>query len=544
MKKIALLSNININFLKFKFRKNYFTFFADGYNTWQQEILNKESKFYQFKPNFCFFIFDGEQFFELSKIKIINEVFKCIENIAEHLPLCRFYISNLDITTMHIYNARKNDDAILFEFEWQKLLFSAMKKYKNVYSFPLKDIVSQHGRNIIYSRKMWYTASSRFSVAGERIIAEKIHQLIQPAFIQPKKCLVLDLDNTLWGGVIAEDGIAGISLDDHGEGSRFYDFQKILFEIHERGVLLAILSKNIPEDVEQVFSHKKMILQKNIFSSIKLGWDAKSDNIVKISRELNIGLDSLVFVDDNPIEREAMRQHQPDVVVVDFPADTTQLYQLGIDLYDNYFYTWNTTEEDTNKAKMYEENTKRLCEIKKFSSLEDFLVNMDMELIISRVNSDLLLRTYQMIQKTNQFNVTTKRYTEEELSIMLEDKQTLMLIGRIEDKYGDNGNSILIIARMISSHEAEIDSFLMSCRIMNRTIEFGFLYEAEKKLKEIGADIIYATYIKTPKNEPAGMFFEEAGYEVISSSIDKKYYRLVSDLNNGQKRKKCYATII
>ncbi|GHU59915.1 hypothetical protein FACS189444_6160 [Spirochaetia bacterium] len=397
---------------------------------------------------------------------------------------------------------------------------------------------------MVYSPKMWYAASNRFSIAGERIITERIRQLIRPALTPAKKCIVLDLDNTLWGGVIGEDGVRGILLDDHGEGARFYDFQKILLEINNRGVLLAIISKNNVEDVEEVFLHPQMLLKKNNFSAMAVGWNSKSENIVQIAHEINIGLDSLVFIDDNPVEREEMRQNRPEVVIADFPGDTTHLYQFAVDMYNQYFYTWDISSEDIHKTKIYEENAKRLVKMKDFSSIEDFLVDMDIKLSVKKVDAELLVRVYQMIQKTNQFNVTSKRYSEEELVKMLGDDKTVMLLGNVQDKYGDNGNSILLIARMVSNHEAEIDSFLMSCRIMNRTIEFGFLYAAEKVLQSMGADVIYAVYFQTSKNSPAEKFFDDAGYELITSNPDTKRYRLIPHVCNEEKRKKYYGAML
>jgi FkbH-like protein len=352
------------------------------------------------------------------------------------------------------------------------------------------------------------------------------------------------LDNTLWGGVIGEDGVDGIQLDNHGEGARFYDFQKILLNIQRRGVILAVASKNNKEDVEKIFTHPQMILKKSDFGAFVTGWDSKSSDIIKIAHTLNIGLDSIVFVDDNPVEQEEIRQRLSEVVVAEFPADTTQLYQFAIDLYNQYFYTFEISSEDINKTKMYEENVKRMESKEKFSSLEEFLVDLEMKLHVEKVNSELLARVYQMLQKTNQFNVTTKRYSESDLGNLLNDGKVIMCLGKVCDKYGDNGNSILIIVRMLSDHDAEIDSFLMSCRIMNRGIEFGFLYEIEKMLKVMGINNIRATYVKTSKNTPAAEFFEGAGYKIVEKSNDKKIYEFNLVSHNMQERKKCYISIV
>jgi FkbH-like protein len=542
MKKAAFLSNINIDPLKFQLKKQCDVFFANGYDTWRQEFLNKNSDFFRFNPEFCFLILDGGELANVYETKNIETLFNYIETAAETLPLCRFFISDLDVFSMHIKDLKKEDVEFLFEYEWQKKLSDVLQKYRNIYCFPLKDIILVSGRNVAYSQKMWYMAGNRFSVAGERLIVGRIRELMRPAVSVSKKCLVLDLDNTLWGGVIGEDGIEGIKLDIHGEGARYYNFQKIIKEIKDKGILLAIASKNNKEDVEKIFSHPYMLLKKNDFSAMSIGWDTKSNGIARISNELNIGLDSLVFIDDNPVEREEVRQQLPNVAVADFPEDTAELPQCAIDVYNHYFYSFDISEEDIDKTKMYAENSLRNKEMSAFTSLDDFLISLDMKLSIAKVDSATLIRAHQMIQKTNQFNVTTKHYAEAELRAMTEDAEILLVIGRVWDKYGDNGNSILAIIRLTKTNEAEIDSFLMSCRIMNRSVEFGFLYEIEKMLVSMGVDTIFAAFIPTTKNSPASTFFETAGYEILSNDSSKKKYMF--KLDNIQRRKKCFVSIV
>jgi len=476
MPKIALLSNVNLDSLKFRLRKECELYLPAGYGAWQQELLNENSNFYAFVPEFCFIILYKEKIY-LNQIKFATE----------KLPNCQFFISDL------------NED----ETEY-------------IHNFPLFQIVLKYGQNSVYSPKTWYLASNPFSVLGEKLITEKILQFIRPAKIPSKKCLVLDLDNTLWGGVIGEDGINEIKLDNHGLNARFYDFQKEILEIHKKGILLAIASKNNIEDVELGFKHPFMVLKKEYFSAIIASWQPKSESLIQIAKVLNIGIDSLVFIDDNPVEREEVRQNCPDVVVADFPEDTSFLSEFAVNLYDKYFYSWNLTKEDLQRTEMYADNAKREENKKNFANLDDFIADLNVQLDVQRVDSTTTSRTYQMLQKTNQFNLTTKRYTETEVAQMINCPNILMLIGNVKDKFGDNGFSILGIAKLISETEAEIDSFLMSCRIMGRKIEFTFLKEMEKRLTDIGIKIIYANYAPTSKNSPCKNFYIEAGYDEIS----------------------------
>ena len=483
MLKIALLSNVNLDSLKFRLRKECELYLPVGYGTWQQELLNENSNFYIFAPEFCFIILHKEKT-DSNKIKFV----------AEKLPNCQFFISDLEENeTEYIHN------------------------------FPLFQIILKYGQNSVYSPKMWYLASNPFSVLGEKLLTEKILQFIRPAKIPSKKCLVLDLDNTLWGGVIGEDGVNEIKLDNHGQNARFYDFQKEILEIHKKGILLAIASKNNPEDVELGFEHPFMVLKKEDFSVIIANWQPKSESMKQIAKALNIGIDSLVFIDDNPVEREEIRQNCPEVVVADFPEDTSLLPELAVDLYDKYFYSWNLTKEDLQRTKMYADNAKREEDKKNFANLDDFIKDLNICLSVQKVDNSTTARASQMLQKTNQFNLTTKRYTETEVAQMLDNPNILMLIGNVKDKFGDNGFSILGIAKLISETEAEIDSFLMSCRIMGRKIEFTFLRDMEKYLADMGIKTIYANYIPTAKNSPCKNFYIEAGYDEIS----EQRYRLI-----------------
>jgi FkbH-like protein len=328
--------------------------------------------------------------------------------------------------------------------------------------------------------------------------AKNVGELLS-IFEKRKKCLVLDLDNTLYEGVISEEEI-----------KPYRDFQKEILEINKKGIILAIATKNNPEDIEPAFEHPSMLLKKEHFSAIKASWQPKSESIKQIAKFLNIGLDSVVFLDDNPIEREEVRQNCPEVVVADFPPK---------DLYEKYFYSWILTDEDLRKTQMYADNAKREENKKNFASLDDFINDLNIELTVQKVDKSTVVRAAQMLQKTNQFNLTTKRFSETQISQMLDDSSILMFIGHVKDKFGDMGFSILSIVKLTSESEAEIDCFLMSCRIMWRKIEFKFLTEIEKILANRGVKTVRATYVPSEKNSPCMDFYAQAGYETAG-----KYY--------------------
>src|SRR5262249_7222525 len=218
---------------------------------------------------------------------------------------------------------------------------------RKVYAFELKEVVEQVGRSLFYSNKRWYLGGLRFSIAGEKLVGKELERILDAQLVARKKCLLLDLDNTLWGGVIGEDGLNGIQLSETGEGARYRDFQLRIRELGEMGVILGIVSKNNEPDAFEVFdTHEHMVLRKGDFTALKINWTQKAQNIADLAEDLDIGTDSIVFIDDNPVEREAVRTALPEVTVPDFPADTCELASFFERVYKDCFFTLESTAED------------------------------------------------------------------------------------------------------------------------------------------------------------------------------------------------------
>jgi len=326
-----------------------------------------------------------------------------------------------------------------------------------------------------------------------------------------KKCLVVDLDNTLWGGIIGEDGVFGIALGDTYPGLAFRTFQEYLIEASKKGVILAICSKNNLMDVEEVWEkHPSMLLRKEHFSSVRINWSNKGKNIQEIAQELNIGLDSLVFIDDNPAERELVKQMLPDVIVPDFPANPYELPAFILAVWEDYFQVYSLTDEDINKTEQYRQNAKRLNDKIKFISEEDYLKSLDMQLTFIRVNEYNITRIAQMTQKTNQFNLTTRRYKVDDIKMLVDQGHDVFCLD-VKDKFGDNG---ITAAAIVKYHDncAEIDSFLLSCRIIGRGIEKQFLLQILNKISDKGCIMVSSSYIPTKKNKQTERFFDTMGF--------------------------------
>ena len=347
--------------------------------------------------------------------------------------------------------------------------------------------------------------------------------------LKRKKCLVVDLDNTLWGGILGEDGLDGIKIGESYPGNTYRFFQEYLLQLYKAGIILTVCSKNNEQDVLEVWQkHPDMLIHKEHITTYRINWNNKADNIREIAEELNIGLDSLVFIDDNPTERELIKQMLPQVIVPDFPAQPYLFPKLIKQLTDNYFSTYQLTKEDITKTQQYKENAERRQYQSQFTDFESYLKSLEIELTIETVNDLNIARLAQMTQKTNQFNLTTQRYTETDIR-NFSDKGSWIYGLRVKDRFGDNGLTGLIIAVKNGEFEAEIDTFLLSCRILGKNIESVFLQYVLMKLKAAGVKWIKASYIKTAKNSQVETFYEKSGFDILFSSGEQNKYQIHTD---------------
>ncbi len=332
-----------------------------------------------------------------------------------------------------------------------------------------------------------------------------------------RKCIVVDLDNTLWGGVLGEAGPRGIALGPGYPGLAYQNFQRALLSYLKRGIVLAIASKNNAADVKEVFqANPHMILQEEHFAAMQVHWNDKADSLKAIARELNIGTDSLVFIDDSPLERGLVAQALPDVLVPDFSIQPEQYSQKLFSL--NVFHQMSLTEEDRRKGEMYAEENRRKAEERTAASKEEYIAKLDITLKISSNGSMDLPRVAQLTQKTNQFNLTTRRYDETAVRTLLADGG-LGFSGEVTDRFGHYGTVILALIRL-QQEEAVLDTFLMSCRAMGRTVEHAFLRQVINELACKGVRTLHASFIPTAKNEPASRFLADMGFEMARTGDD------------------------
>lgn len=505
-----------------------------GYGNWYLPLLNND-----IEEDVIFIILDGPELFrniedvEKELSNYINIIEKAVKDNSDK----KFFVSTIDVHEDSIHAIKDfNIKDKEIENNWLKHLDKLNNDYPNFFIFDLKELITNVGRKNFYSKKLWYLGGMKFSNFGENIIVEEITNIINALEKSRKKCLVLDLDNTLWGGVVGDIGIENIELSEFKEGARYKDFQKRIKELKELGVLLAICSKNEENYAMDVFEkNKEMVLKSDDFIIKKINWQPKSKNISEIADELNIGLDSIVFIDDSRFEREEVKSNLPQVIVPEFPEDTSDLENFIIDVYKNYFYTINQTEEDKKKTKMYVDNIKRETEKKKSASIDEFLEKLNTKIYLWKLKPENLQRAHQLIHKTNQFNLTTKRYSEKQLQEFMNDPYYEIYVARVEDKFGDNGIVFLLIAKK-DDNKILIDSLIMSCRVMERFIEDRIISYLEDQWFKDGFQEIESTYLKTERNKPVENLFERLGYEVTYKDENKKIYRLTKKIKPNRKK--------
>jgi len=336
-----------------------------------------------------------------------------------------------------------------------------------------------------------------------------------------KKCLVLDLDNTLWGGVIGDDGIEGIVL---GEGSAAGEahlaLQHYAKRLKERGVILAVCSKNDPGIAEAVFhDHPEMVLRRSDIAAFLANWDDKAKNLKAIATRLNIGIDSLVFVDDNPVERARVRQSLPMVAVPELPEDAAQYVRCLADA--GYFEAVSFTLEDRDRAQQYAENAERDALLESAQSMDEFLRGLKMSVRFGPFTAVDQPRVVQLINKTNQFNTTTRRYTSEEIAILTNLHSALTLQFRLLDRIGDNGLVSAMILRPTPEDEdvLEIENWVMSCRVFGRQLEHEAMNIAVEAARQRGARALVAEYIATSKNNVISALYSSLGFAAANQTV-------------------------
>lgn len=408
-------------------------------------------------------------------------------------------------------------------------LAAAYRDDPRVHVLDVARAIANAGRQASWNPRMYHLAKIAWDGPGLQAATETIARALCAVVKPAKKCLMLDLDNTLWGGVVGEDGIGGLKIEEGDPvGEAFREFQRVLLDVKARGVLLALVSKNNPEDVDEAFTTIEMPLTRADFAAWRVNWEPKPLNIESIAAELNIGIDSVVFVDDNPAECELVRQTLPEVEVIGLPKDPADY--AGLLQQNWYFDKLTLTEEDAHKTEQYLENAARTEHLRRTADLSTYLEGLGTSVEIGAASERDLARLHQLFSKTNQFNLTTKRYTLSQLQQFTESSEWLFEWIRVKDKFGDLGLVGTYLVNL-GTRAPEIDSFILSCRAMGRGIETAVCNRIKEKVFENGAGTLFARFAPTPKNRPAQSFYESQGFDVVAEdeSGEKRYRMALSE---------------
>jgi len=495
--------------------------YVSGFNQYRQEIIDANSRLYNTQPDVVYLSLD---LFLLTEdlvynhtdsvakpiIERLDETMQLIGNLQSNLSGSRIFIDNFTFYHPVIMSTIEYNSRVGY-LETENIanlkLVEFSLEHKNVSIIDIKSIFIQFGASQLIDDRMHYLAKSHWSSKGITEVAKLYVRYLKAFNGIRKKCVVLDCDNTLWGGIIGDDGIENIKLSNDGEGKAFYDFQRELLRLYNRGILLAVNSKNTEDIVRDVMlNHPYMLLKPEHFASIKINWNNKAQNIKEIADEINIGLDSLVFLDDSEFEREVVSTQFPEVYVPQLPNDFIEYpnFIRRLDVFDFI----NLTNDDFERNKMYKANLKRDHLKKSSINIEDFYYSLDMVATVGEIKEFHIPRIAQMTQKTNQFNLRTKRYTDGEIKKFMQSPDNKVFYLSLADKFGDNGIVGTAIVKIIDK-QAFVDSFIFSCRALGRTAETALLNFIINYLIGEGINKLIGEYIPTKKNLPCKNFYEE-----------------------------------
>ena len=439
-----------------------------------------------------------------------------------------------------VFGSYANKVESSFSYQVRKLNYELMNlsmQYPNLFICDIAGLQNLFGRQFMFAPNVYMTTEMVLSVNALPYVASRVVDIIAAIKGQFKKCLILDLDNTVWGGVIGDDGLEGIELGHGlGIGKAFTEFQMWIKKLKQRGIIICVASKNNEDTAKEPFEkHPDMILKLDDIAVFQANWETKVDNIRTIQGILNIGFDSMVFLDDNPFERNMVRENIPGITVPELPEDPAMYLEYLYSL--NLFETASYSNADKDRTKQYQVEAKRVSLSKTFTNEADFLKSLNMISTVSGFTKFNTPRVAQLSQRSNQFNLRTVRYTEADIENMAQNPDVIDLSFTLEDKFGDNGLIAVIIMKKQDEETLFVDTWFMSCRVLKRGMENFTLNTMVEFARSKGYKRIIGEYIPTPKNKMVEMHYPNLGFTKIESSTNRYVLDLMSYLP-----KECYIT--
>jgi FkbH-like protein len=509
------------------------------FNQTEQQILDESSGLYSADPDVIIIYHSSHKLLQKynqlipeayaqlaeSRMELINNLYSAIRtrSVAKIL-----YLNYTEIDDA-VFGNYANKTASSFLYQLRKLNYELMAFSAVQPGFHLCDISgiqNQVGKMEMFQPALYIHAEMVLSMDVLPRVADRMVELIGSLYGKLKKCLILDLDNTLWGGVIGDDGLENILIGELGIGKAFTEFQRWIKKLKNRGILLAVCSKNTESVAKEPFEkHPDMVLRLEDFSVFIANWENKIDNIGKIQSALHIGFDSMVFLDDDPFERNIVREHIPSITVPELPEDPADYLEYLYTL--NLFETGSVSHEDTERTALYQTESRRNAEQQGYVNLDEFLKNLQMTSRVEPFNKFNTPRAAQLSQRSNQFNLRTVRYTEPDIEKMSGSSDVFTFSFTLEDKFGKNGMICMVVLKKESSDTLFIDSWLMSCRILKRGMEVFTLNTIARFAREKGFRYLKGEYLQTTKNAMVKDHYQNLGFR------EKNRYWIL-DLDNYQ----------
>ncbi len=434
-----------------------------------------------------------------------------------------------------IFGSYANKVSSSFTYQVRKLNYELMKlaeHYPNLFICDIAELQNKIGRDVMFASNVYTTTEMVLSTNALPYVASRVMDIVCAIKGQFKKCLILDLDNTVWGGVIGDDGLEGIQLGHGlGIGKAFTEFQMWVKKLKQRGIIICVASKNNEDTAKEPFEkHPDMVLKLDDIAVFQANWETKVDNIRTIQSILNIGFDSMVFLDDNPFERNIVRENIPGITVPELPQDPGDYLEYLYSL--NLFETASYSNADKDRTKQYQVEAKRISLSKTFTNEADFLKSLDMVSTVSGFTKFNIPRVAQLSQRSNQFNLRTVRYTEADITAMAENPDVIDLSFTLEDKFGDNGLIAVVIMKPLDKGTLFVDTWFMSCRVLKRGMENFTLNTMVDRAKAAGYKRIIGEYLPTPKNMMVENHYTGLGFTPVEGAATAQVELNVTEYRN------------
>lgn len=499
------------------------------YNQIELQLFDPDSEVYEAVPEYVLLMLCQEKLYEafcetessertsfaqnqLDKIKNYHDsINRVIAGRGGSVRILQSTFSEVDDAVLGSYGAKTEASYIYQVRKLNLMLMEYASGNGNVFLVDVASLEAKYGYEKLHDNRTYFVGKLPIATKYLPDLAKCVVDIIKSARGTIHKCVVLDLDNTLWGGVIGDDGIENIEIGELGQGQAFTRLQRWFLELKKRGIILCVCSKNEEEAAKLPFEkHPEMILKLDDIAVFVANWEDKASNIRSIQEILNIGMDSMVFIDDNPFERGVVKELIPDICVPDLPEDPSEYLPYLQSL--NLFETASFSGEDAGRTAQYQAEASRVSQQKKFENYEDYLASLEMVAEVSSFDAFHMPRIAQLTQRSNQFNLRTVRYTEEEVRAIAEDESHITMYFTLRDKYGDHGLiSVVILDKKPEDNSLFISEFLMSCRVLKRGMEEFIVDSIVSCAKENGFAKVVGEYVPTPKNKMVEKLYANMG---------------------------------